>query len=207
MRGVNAIMKHKLLKRILILFLLTAILCVVISMKIFAYPEKSIFKRQGSQWVSDDGNISFSVFREMWYWSDDGTIDTERYIGFGEMKINGENVNISCLCDDNEIRIYQSGYSVNYQAKQPIIDIRLSVKTVSGTEVIATIQHIFAGEDFFSAGQKIRFTQTNNASDAELSAYEFFVDAYQIVDALESDSEIDVYSSIDELTQINQNSD
>lgn len=177
-------------------------LFLVTGFHMFPQSNDAVFKKKGSQWVSEDESISFTVFREMWYRSDDDEttkIEAQRYFGFGKMELNNELIDISCLCDVHEIRIYQFGYDVNYADESPEIDIRLSVNAVSETEVITTVRHIFSGQDYFRVGQEIRFTQINDPPDLDNGKYEFYVDYIQFITAYANNTEVDIYETLDDL--------
>lgn len=194
-------LNNVLFKIILVLLLLVATICIRISANVFEFKENSTFQNQGTYWTSDDSNISFCVFREKWYYKDLDVAKEMRYVGFGEMKINNEKISISCICNDREIRICQFGYDTDYQAEQPIIDIRFYVKQVYDNEAVVTIQHIFTGESFFSKGDTIQFFKHNNSSEINPNEYEFYVDANQMINAIKNNSKIDIFESVYELNQ------
>lgn len=186
----------------LIIISIIAILCLL-----FFYDpsEYGALEKTGSQWVSDDGNISFTVYHEIGMMPSaedkDTIIDISdgRYMGFGQMATESETVDISCILSDTKILMGLFGYSANYTdiSNQSYVDI--AIKEISNTEVIATVTRIRHEADWFSydVGDEIRLTQINDVSSIDISDYEFFIDAIEQHNAASTNTEITIYKRED----------
>lgn len=179
--------------------------CLIGIVFIFKGADYDALKKTGSQWVSDDGNISFTVYHEMLLWSssdDENTIDeiwNQRYVGFGQMSSVSGDIYISCIISDTTISVSLFGYSADYTDISDSSSVDIAIKEISDTEIVATVTRIRHEANWFSynIGDKIRFTQVNDVSDLDTSDYEFFVDAVERSNAASANTEITIYKRED----------
>ena len=195
------IIKRILIVLLVLFFTVVAIISILIITNVRKPSGIGALKKAGSQWVSDDGNISFTVYHEMWVWyssEDEDIIDEiwdQRYIGFGQMSDENGTVDISCIISDAKISMSIFGCSANYSDISYPDSVDITIKRISDTEVVATVTRIRDEANWFSynVGDEIRLIQVNDVYGIDSSDYEFFVDAIEITNAASSDTEITIY--------------
>ena len=201
----NTVKKANVILLLIAFIIIVSIIAVLGIVFLHKSPEYDALEKAGSQWVSDDGNISFTVYHENWIWyssEDENVIEdiwNQRYIGFGKMTTESETVDISCILSDTNISMGLFGYSADYFDISYYDSVELIIKEISDTEVVATVRYVSPKMDWFSynVGDEIRLTQVNNVSDIDSSDYEFFVDAVEIINAGNSGAEITIYKRED----------
>ena len=202
----NTVKKANVILLLIAFIIIVSIIAVLGIVFLHKSPEYDALEKAGSQWVSDGGNISFTVYHENWIWyssEDENVIEdiwNQRYIGFGKMTTESETVDISCILSDTNILMGLFGYSADYfDISYDGYSVKLIIKEISDTEVVATMKRVVPEANWFSynVGDEIRLTQVNDMSGIDSSDYEFFVNAVEIANASSANTEITIYERED----------
>lgn len=164
--------------------------------------EIETLERVGSQWMSEDGNISFTIYREICL-GISGDFEKMRYVAFGTMDTGDGVLDISCICSNDDMAMNLFGLTCDY------IDISASHNTMADFQVEAINEYEFfaevfktnpaPGQNYFKKGDRIRFVQINDVDDIDESDYEFYVDSFDLMNSASNDTEISIFKTTDEV--------
>lgn len=176
------------------------ILILFLELDSYLHPEIVTLEKVGSQWASEDGKISFTVYRELWFWDVD-EIEENRYIAFGTMATDDGTLDISCICYNDSMSMNLFGPSCDYKNAGDKIMADFEIKASDENEFIAVVCELSSdiGQKYFNDGDSIGFVQTNDVNDIDVSDYEFYVDAYDILNSANDGSDIHIFKTIDEV--------
>lgn len=159
------------------------------------------FEKVGSQWVSEDGSISFTIHREYRIW-DDGTVEPLRYVAFGSMDTGYKVIDVSCIFLDGYMSMSFAGLSCDYQdillEKRRIAEFGIESKNENEFTAIVYNSSLSAWQELFGGDISITFTQVESENEIVVSDYEFYVSQYDQNFAATNDTEVHIFDSIED---------